>query len=305
LEHIQEQVQKGIFNEGYQHSHFLEFRLKVGVEHFQLLTALRSALTGHCKTVDVITAFSTPAWELLQPNWSPEETAVFQTLEGDELLVMPATQNDLLLWLQGDHEGDLFNSIYLITHALADVAEIVVDVHGFKTHENRDLTGFVDGTANPKEDDRFKIACIPDCLPGAGGSYLFTQKWQHHLSSFNSLTVIEQEAVIGRTKQDDRELEGDEMPITSHVSRTDLKENGEAVKIYRRSSPFGTAKEHGLFFVGCSATIKNIHLMLESMLGLRDGDEGITDHLMKYSTPETGSYWFAPSAVDLNHLLFS
>ncbi len=60
--------------------------------------------------------------------------------------------------------------------------------------------------------------------------------------------MADQERAIGRTKPDSIELEGDAMPPDSHVSRTDLKRDGEAVKIYRRSCPVGTVRDAGLYF---------------------------------------------------------
>jgi len=95
---------------------------------------------------------------------------------------------------------------------------------------------------------------IPEGETGAGGSYVLSQKWQHHLQAFNQLSVHEQEQVIGRTKQDNVELEGDAMPPTSHVSRTDVKIDGVGQKIYRRSTPYGGAEEQACIFSPLPAT---------------------------------------------------
>ena len=42
------------------------------------------------------------------------------------------------------------------------------------------------------------------------------------------------------------------MPATSHVSRTDVKLDGVAQKIYRRSAPYSADGEHGLYFLAFS-----------------------------------------------------
>ena len=39
------------------------------------------------------------------------------------------------------------------------------------------------------------------------------------------------------------------MPPDSHVSRADVKLDGQALKIFRRSAPFATATGGGLHFV--------------------------------------------------------
>ncbi len=46
--------------------------------------------------------------------------------------------------------------------------------------------------------------------------------------------------MIGRTKDANEEIDGDERPVTSHLSRVDLKEDGKGLKIVRQSLPYGT-----------------------------------------------------------------
>ena len=43
--------------------------------------------------------------------------------------------------------------------------------------------------------------------------------------------------MIGRTKEANEEIDGDERPVTSHLSRVDLKEDGKGLKIVRQSLP--------------------------------------------------------------------
>jgi putative iron-dependent peroxidase len=42
-------------------------------------------------------------------------------------------------------------------------------------------------------------------------------------------------------------------------------------------------------------------VQLDRMLGLTE--DGISDKLMQFSTPKTGSYWFMPSKNDLANLI--
>ncbi len=106
--------------------------------------------------------------------------------------------------------------------------------------------------------------------------------------------------MIGRTKADSIELEGDAMPATSHVSRTDVKLNGVAQKIYRRSVPFGGVAEHGLYFLAFSCDLARFDVQLRRMFGV--SDDGLRDRLTEFSRPVTGSYWFAPAADELARL---
>jgi putative iron-dependent peroxidase len=172
----------------------------------------------------------------------------------------------------------------------------------FVYRDSRDLTGFIDGSANPKDDDRYAAALIPQDRPGAGGSIVMTQKWIHDLDAFQRLPVRDQERVIGRTKEDSIELDEDEMPEDSHVSRTDVKVDGTALKIYRRSTPFGRVEGHGLYFVAFACERRRIEIPLKRMFGL--SDDRIHDRLTSFSRAVSGSYWFAPNEQALASLSF-
>ena len=225
----------------------------------------------------------------------------FKTLQGVQDFSMPSTQGDVFFWIHSDHQDFNFDQVLLIQSVMGKVAELQLDLVGFNYHNQRDLIGFVDGTANPKEDARQLAALIPEGQMGAGGSYVLSQKWVHDLAAFNQLEVTQQEKVVGRTKIEDIELTGDDMPANSHVSRTDVSVDGTAMKIYRRSDPFGSATEHGLYFLAFACELRRFSVQLERMLGMTD--DGIHDKLIEYSKAVTSSYWFAPSAEDLRAAL--
>ena len=85
--------------------------------------------------------------------------------------------------------------------------DVVDEVQGFTFFQERDLLGFVDGTANPKNEDAFTVAVVGDQDPTCcGGSYVHVQKYLHDMGAWEALSVTEQELVIGRTKLEDIEL---------------------------------------------------------------------------------------------------
>ena len=89
------------------------------------------------------------------------------------------------------------------------------------------------------------------------------------------------------------EIDGDERPVTSHLSRVDLKEDGKGLKIVRQSLPYGTASgTHGLYFCAYCARLHNIEQQLLSMFGDTDGKR---DAMLRFTKPVTGGYYFAPS----------
>ena len=307
-------AQQGIFDETSRHGRFLEFKIKPSAVDSELKAVLKQLIeyVGKTEGLNLNIAFGSACWERLNPSWRPSELVDFTLLESGDLN-MPATQGDIFIWL---HSADAeliplaLLEIYQVMHSIADIQ---IDLEGIKNKQSRDLIGFVDGTANAKEDKRLPIALIPEGKVGAGGSYVITQRWQHDLEAFNHLAISEQEKVVGRTKEEDIELEGDAMPENSHVSRTDAKVDGVGMKIYRRSAPYMasqlTATSHGrnkksdngLYFLAFACEMQRFTVQLERMLGL--AEDGISDKLMQYSKPKTGCYWFMPSAIDLTNLL--
>ena len=211
----------------------------------------------------------------------------FQTVEGEDGSEAPTTQQDLFIWLHGERRDELFIRALAWRTALAPMAELTFENHGFRFRDSRDLTGFIDGTANPKGDDKLTTALVATG-PGAGGSFVITQRWVHDLAAFNALPMADQERVFGRTKMDSVELTGDAMPADSHVSRTDLP----GTKIYRRSTPVGGLTDPGLYFLAFSAAQERFRTLLQSMYGQSGG--GLLDRMLRYTKPVTGSFYFAP-----------
>ncbi len=285
--------QPGILDDPKPERRFLEYDLKADATDTALRGALRKALAGDGATV--VVAFSAKVWGLLSGD-RPAQLRDFAPIGA-----APASQRDLWFWIQGDSHDAVLDHALALHKVMAAVADLALEVEGYPYHGDRDLIGFVDGTANPKGDAAPLAAFIPTGEAGAGGAYLLTQKWVTNLDRFLALPVGEQEQVIGRTKEDDIELEGDAMPATSHVSRTDVALDGVPAKILRRSSPYGGVGEHGLYFVAFACDLERFEIQLKRMYGATD--DGLHDRLTEFSTPVTGAYWFAPSRVDLAAVL--
>jgi deferrochelatase/peroxidase EfeB len=135
---------------------------------------------------------------------------------------------------------------------------------------------------------------------GTGGSFVIAQRWIHDLEAFHALPVEEQERVFGRSKADSIEMDDDTKPANAHIARVEIEIDGEEAEIYRRSTPYGTLAEHGLYFLGFSAELRRFEIMLNNMFGLGDGPR---DRLTDFTRPVSGSFFFAPSVAALNALL--
>ena len=237
-----------------------------------------------------VVAFGPRLTESLADLAAPPGMDAYAPIEGIEGFSAPATQQDLFVWLHGPQRDELFARALAWREALAPVARITREEQGFLFRDSRDLTGFVDGSANPKDEARLEAALLGG--EHAGGSFVLAQRWVHDLTGFWTLPVADQERVIGRTKPDSVELTGDAMPPDSHVSRTDIARDGKAVKIYRRSSPVGGVRDAGLYFLAFSAELDRFRWLLESMFGL--SHDGRRDRLLGYSKPVSGSFFYAP-----------
>ncbi len=238
-----------------------------------------------------VVAFGHDVWRELSQDKSAPDLKPFTPLGNG---IAPATQRDVLIHIQSLRHDINFSLAQAALSAFGGAIVVEEEIHGFRWVEERDLSGFIDGTENPVDDARPLVAVIgQDDAASAGGSYVFVQRWEHNLKQWSRFSTEQQEQIIGRTKHDSEELEPDARPDTSHVSRVDLKENGKGLKILRQSLPYGTASgKHGLMFIAYCAHLHNIEQQLLSMFGDLDGKR---DQLLRFSRAVTGSYYFAPS----------
>ncbi|KAN0053024.1 hypothetical protein ACTA71_012505 [Dictyostelium dimigraforme] len=243
--------------------------------------------------------FSSDIWDTITNKISkPKELKSVNTLSS----YMPGTtQRDLLIHIISDRMDTCFQLAQDTIGNFGDQLEIKQEIHGFRRVEERDLTDFVDGTENPDGDDlRTQFGLVAQGEQNEFGSYVFTQRYVHNLKKWNPEPLSVQQDTIGRTKEESIEIPRDKRPITSHVSRTDLNENGKDLKIVRQSLPYGKITgEKGLMFIAYACSLHNIEKQLQSMFGQLDGKK---DLLLQYTTPVTSGFYFAPSKKELLQL---
>jgi putative iron-dependent peroxidase len=291
--------QAGIFALGDAAHAFFEFALHPGADAGTALTALvsirepRSTVGGANRVIGVRPSL----WHKLAGAQAPADVHDFDApVSGAGGYSMPATQADIWVWFSAASYDVAFDMGKAAVRGLRPYAQMVREERGWSYRHNRDLTGFEDGTENPKLDVAPEIVAIPEGKPGAGGSVLLFQRWRHDIDAFDSLPEAKQEAVIGRTKPDSIEFDDDRMPPDSHVSRTKVHaRDGSELKIFRRNVPYGSVSDHGTLFIGFSAEQSIMHRMLEQMAG----QNGPRDALTAYTTPLTGAYYFVPSVQAL------
>lgn len=286
--------QTGIFALGTASHAYLEFDLLDSGKRKDLVAAIaglhepKTTVGG----VNLVTGFRPELWSEVAPDQAPAGLKGFNTdIVGKDGFRMPATQHDAVLWLSGSAYDVVFDVAHGAIADLKSLALVAEETSSWPYRHDRDLTGFIDGSENPTLTDAPEAALIPDGNPGAAGSILLLQKWEHDTARWESLSVEDQQQVMGRRKLDSVELE--DKPSDSHVARTDQDEFGE---IFRRNMPYGSVARHGTMFVGFSAEQQRLSGMLESMAGLKTGSR---DALTRYTRPLTGAYYFVPSTDGL------
>jgi putative iron-dependent peroxidase len=210
----------------------------------------------------------------------------------------PATPGDLLFHIRAHRLDMAFELAQLLTGRLIPrCAQVVDEVHGFRSFDERDPMGFVDGTENPQGQAARAAVLIDEEDPNfPGGSYVLVQKYLHDLQAWNSLSIEEQERAFGRMKLDDVEFPDELKPSNSHLTlNTIVDEQGEQQQIMRFNMPFGRvgAEEFGTYYIGYARSPDVIEQMLENMfIGKPPGNY---DRILDFSTALTGNLFFVPT----------
>lgn len=295
--------QNGIFAQGTHAHYFLELDLREGIAPAQALASFRRLRAPDVSAggVNFIIAFGADFWRAIAPpDRAPAGLASFTEIRGLNGKHAPARQHDVWIWINGSEPDVAFDHARAAWLAVSDVATVGAEQPCFVYRDSRDLTGFIDGTANPDPLDAPNVALIPLGLPGEGGSHVVAMRWVHDLPSFHAQTVEDQERVFGRTKLNSVELSADQMPPNAHIARVQVKDGDYELEIYRRSVPYGTVAEQGLYFVAFSAERTRFYRMLARVFGT--AEDGLRDHLTDFSRPVSGAFYFAPSLTALREL---
>ncbi|KAF2814494.1 Dyp-type peroxidase [Mytilinidion resinicola] len=243
-------------------------------------------------------------WDSVTGLPRPAELHPFREVKGNVHTAV-STLGDLLFHIRAERRDLCFEFERQLMDLLGDSVSVVDETIGFRYFDLRDLLGFVDGTANP-----VGPAVPPSVLvaeedaPAIGGSYIVIQKYLHDLKAWRTLSTEKQEAIIGRTKLDNVELDDvAEGQQAAHKTLATIEdENGDEYSILRDNMPFGApgAGEFGTYFIGYSRRLWVIEKMLERMF--IGEPPGLHDRILDFSTAVTGTVFFAPSASLLTSL---
>lgn len=191
-------------------------------------------------------------WDELTERPRPRELHGFPEVEGRTHTAV-STPGDLLFHIRAERQDLCFEFERQLMELLGDSVILVDETAGFRYFDVRDLLGFVDGTANPvgtAVPDSTVITAEDDSA-AEGGSYVVVQKYLHDLKGWRGLQTEKQEAIIGRTKFDNVELDDAADDVQkAHKQLATVEEDGEEFDILRASLSFShcTCPEQNRFF---------------------------------------------------------
>jgi porphyrinogen peroxidase len=208
----------------------------------------------------------------------------------DDLPPFPSTQHAAWVFLaHGDSTG-LFDAGRALAGRVRGLLDVVDEVDAFGYRAGRDLSGFVDGTENPKGEDAVRAAIIAGRGAGLdGGSFVAVQRWVHDLEAVDRMTAAARAGAVGRDPETDEELS--DAPSSAHVKRTAQESFDPPAHILRRSMPYGGIREHGLNFVAFGESLDRFERQLRRMAGR---DDGVPDGILSFTRAVSGAYYFCP-----------
>src|SRR5215471_7819953 len=116
---------------------------------------------------------------------------------------IPSTPAALWLWSRADDAGLAIDVARRALVAIDDAFVATRTIDAFRYREGRDLSGYEDGTENPKGDAASKAAIVANKGKGLdGGSFAALQQWAHDMGAFAALDSATQDASVGRRKSD-------------------------------------------------------------------------------------------------------
>jgi putative iron-dependent peroxidase len=214
-----------------------------------------------------------------------------QTGRGIEI---PSTPAALWCWLRGDDRGELFHRSRQIESLLAPGFVLNDVIDAFAYDQNRDLSGYEDGTENPEGDEAIEAAVVHGQGAGLdGGSFVAVQQWLHDFDILDEMTTDERDDVIGRHVSDNEEFEA--APESAHVKRAAQESFEPEAFVLRRSMPWAEGSEAGLVFVAFGKSFDAFEAILNRMLG---NEDAIRDGLFTFTRPIAGAYYWCPPIKD-------
>ena len=212
----------------------------------------------------------------------------FPSLAGPGVSI-PSSQGALWAFATAQTRSELFDISESLVALFGNDFILEDRMETFTYREGRDLSGYVDGTENPSGDRAFSVAISDGTATPRGSSFVAVQRWEHNLDLLHAHSRSEQDRMIGRSLETNREIE--DAPISAHVKRSAQESFSPEATLYRKSMPWAQGNKKGLEFIAFGSSLDPFERILRRMAGTEDG---IRDALFTFSAPIAGSYYWCP-----------
>jgi porphyrinogen peroxidase len=218
-----------------------------------------------------------------------EGLRAFPALSGIGVAI-PSTQGALWTFVRGEERGAVLDRAMSIHRKLGKGWRLLEEVDAFRYRGGRDLTGYEDGTENPKAEAAIEATVVASGKTGvAGGTFVAVQRYVHDLERFAGYELAARDAIIGRSAETNEEIA--DAVASAHVKRAAQETFEPPAFMVRRSMPFGGVIEHGLYFVAYVESLDRFERVLRRMVGLEDRT---VDGLFGITRATSGGYYFCP-----------
>ena len=191
--------------------------------------------------------------------------------------ILPSHQNALWIFLRAPDRATIFDLSQKLAGFLAPAFDVADAIDTF-AYAGRDLTGYVDGTAESQGEEAIEAAIAKDASGTPQSSFAAVQRWVHDLKRFHARSTGERDAMISRRHSDNEEI--DDAPESAHVKRAAQEMFDPTAFMVRRSQPWATNEAQGLEFIAYGASLDAFERVLRRMAGL---DDGVSDALLAFT----------------------
>ena len=186
---------------------YLTFSLKPGVNPRKPLRGLRDVADGERVVAGIGESLA------LALGRNIEGLRAFPSHTGAGFEV-PSTPSALWTWARGEDRGEFFHRSRLIERTLAPAFPLEQVLDAFRHDRGRDLTGYEDGTENPKGAKAREAAIARRPAGLEGSSFAAVQQWVHQFERFEAMTPRQRDDAIGRRRSTNEEIA--EAPPSAH-----------------------------------------------------------------------------------------
>ncbi|MCC5878553.1 MAG: Dyp-type peroxidase [Idiomarina sp.] len=265
-------------------SHFASARLKLA-RIPSLVKSLDSRFSEALLTV--VTAVSARGWERLGCAQKPPGLSAFPRFN-NTIHSVTAHPFDLAFVIRSDRADANFFAGRVLMEWFGDDLELAAEHNLFHYLDNRSLLGFrcVPGAVHGRKREQLSLLDEPDEPLWHRGAHLFIQHYLLDVERWQSLSVEQQEQIVGRRKMGGERIT---TPLPSHADKT---EQAAQPRVLWQQMPSASMREQGHLDLLWSQSAEALTDFLRQRM--EEDEEGFSDPLLDYQSNAMSGAFFAP-----------